>query len=689
MDRKQAEILHARLSHELKGFSEQYYLFDAPTITDAEYDELYAQLKKIEEEYPDLATSGPSVTVGADVRNSKFNKIKHQVPMLSLDNAFNDGDIDNFITRAKKWLKIDDFPEVVLEAKLDGLSASLVYKNGVLVTASTRGDGSIGEDVTANAHYVDGVVEKLNTESPPDLIEVRGEVIMLKHDFNLLNLQLTSDNKTPFANPRNAAAGSLRQLDPSITRNRKLKFLAYAIVGDDTYKKHSDILSALANYGFHINPIHEICKTPQEAKASRDSIEKQRANLEFDIDGAVYKINNMEYQTRLGNANKFPRHSIAYKFSAKHAESDIVSIITQVGRTGVITPVANISPVNIGGVLVSKATLHNKYEIIRKDIREGDTVSVHRAGDVIPKITQVLAHKVNSTPYIFPEKCVSCGSSLVTINKFVVCENHEKCPAQIKERLKYFVSKDAFDIVGLGEKNIDLLIDEGIIHDPVDIFKLAEDYDDQPAQVGLFDTSLKVDKLKRFKTWGDVSIKKLLDSINSKKTVALDRYICSLSIPTVGKKVSTILAEHYLTCKNFLQAADSGYFDDLTDINNLGDSVKECCSEFFNTPYFKKISFDLVGYPFMTGPVTVTDYHVSSGKLSGMSFVFSGTLQSVTRNEAKYIVEKNGGSVMSALSSKTDFLVVGDTPGSKLKKAEELGIKILDEDNFMKMVRQA
>ena len=684
MDRKQIEKLHAKLSKDLKAFSERYYLFDDPAVTDAEYDALYAKLKKLEEDYPDLALGSPSTTVGADIKNTKFNKITHIAPMLSLDNAFNDDDIDAFFKRALKWLKLQDIPECVIEGKLDGLSATLRYKSGKLISAATRGDGVIGEDITANIKYVAGGVQELKGLDIPDLVEIRGEVIMLKDDFNQLNEELKLKGEKVFANPRNAAAGSLRQLDPNITKARKLQFFAYSMVGDVHYATHWDILMALKEFGFDINPVHYLCKSIDEMKTARNDIEHRRSSLPFDIDGAVYKINDLEYQNRLGNAQKYPRHSIAYKFSAEQAESKILSITTQIGRTGVITPVANIQPVNIGGVLISRATLHNKHEVARKDIREGDTVIIQRAGDVIPQIVKIIEHAPNSHQYVFPTHCASCGAELQDINKATICSNHAQCHEQIKERLKYFVSKDAFDITGFGDKNIDFLVDNNIISEPADIFKLGE-VGDKNVQLDMFGMSLNIDYLKSMGAWGDVSVKNLLSALKSKTRISLDRYICSLSIPLVGKKVSAVLAAHYKTCLKFLDCANRLSFDELTELDNIGEAVRLSCIDFFKNEYFRSIAYNLVGYPKMTGPVTVDDYAEKTGKLAGISFVFTGTLKTITRNEAKYLVEKNGGDVMSTISSKTGYVVVGEAPGSKLKKAEELNIKIITEDEFLKM----
>lgn len=684
MKRDEAEAKHKILSRQLKTFSEQYYLFDAPSITDAEYDSLYSQLMEIESLYPELAAESSLSIVGADVKDSAFGKISHIAPMLSLDNAYDDEDIASFFRKAQNWLNVDGDISAVLEAKLDGLSASIRYEKGVLVSAATRGDGFVGEDVTANIRYVEGVPKSLYGSTPCDLIEVRGEVVMLKSDFLELNRELQEKGEKVFANPRNAAAGSLRQLNPSVTKSRRLRFYAYSIVGDVSYDNHEDILNALSSLGFNINPVHHLCHTIADMQSVRHSIEHERAGLVFDIDGVVYKINDMNYQKRLGNTKKAPRHSIAYKFSAERAESKIVSIVTQVGRTGLITPVANIQPVNIGGVLVSRATLHNRCEIERKNIKEGDDVLIQRAGDVVPQIVEVIRSNYGNS-YIFPTNCPSCGTLLADANKTSICPNHAYCPAQCKERLKYFVSKDAFDIRGLGDSNIELLFDNGIVKTPVDIFRLL-DVSHSSDQLDMFGTTLNIDNLKTLGTWGDLSIKNLQNSILKQTTVTLSRYIYALSIPNVGNSVSETIAKFYKTCAAFLHAADTLNFDDLIELDGVGASIRDSCVEFFSNEYFKQIAFELVGYPAMAGPVTVRENSMKQGILSGMSFVFTGTLDTVTRSEAKYIVESNGGKVMSAVSSKTSYLVAGRSSGKKLSEAESLGVKIIDERTFLNLM---
>lgn len=672
MEFERAKELHEKLSKKIKKLSEQYYLFDEPSVTDAQYDKLNLELLALEKTFPELAKSGPSTMVGADVKNSRFAKITHLTRMLSLDNAFNDDDIDAFLTRVKKWLKIEQDPELVIEAKLDGLSASLRYESGKLVSAATRGDGKIGEDVTQNILFVKGIVNEIPVT---ETIEIRGEVVMTKKDFDELNKNLLESGQKQFANPRNAAAGSLRQLDPNVTKTRKLQFFAYSIVGTNKYSTQDEILSKLAKFGFDINPVHFLCKTKEEAKIVRQKIEEKRASFSFDIDGAVYKINDINSQNRLGNGQKFPRHSIAYKFSAESAESTILEIVTQVGRTGVITPVAEIEPVNIGGVLVSRATLHNRHEIARKDFRKFDKVVVQRAGDVIPQIVNVISHAEGSAIFNFPEFCPSCGGKLIEVNKSTICQNHAGCRTQIKERLKHFVSRDAFDIIGLGDKNIDFLVDKNIINTPVDIFKLNEF--GAADQMDMFSTSKNIDKLRAFPSWSDISVNKLSKAIDEKKTISLSRFIYSLGIPLVGKQTSLLLAEHYENCKNFLRNANILNFDELANIDGLGEAVKNGCTEYFSDLYFKNIANELVLY------VKVEDFVRQSGKFNGLTFAFTGTLNSLTRDEAKYIVEKNGGKVLSTVSKKLNYLVAGENPGSKASLAESYGVTILTEWQFL------
>lgn len=663
--------LYKKLSKDLKKFSDSYYLFDDPKISDAEYDKLYNKLKSIEDEYPELISNkSPTQIIGSGKMKSELGTITHIVPMLSLEDAFNEDDIDAFFARVYRWLNSDKFPEIVVEAKLDGLSASIRYVDGVLETAATRGSGIEGEDVTENIKMIQGIPHKLNTKSPPHLIEVRGEVIMPKLEFERINSEREAQGFTPFVNPRNAAAGSLRQLDPNITKERNLQFFAYYIFGDDRYQKHTDILDDISKYGFRVNPINYLCKTREELTDKYHQVEEERADLPFDIDGVVYKINDLGLQKKLGNTVKYPRHSIAYKFPAEKAESTILSIDIQVGRTGVITPVANIKSVNIGGVEITRATLHNKDEIVRKDIRVGDRVIVQRAGDVIPQIVKSLSDKRTSSsiPFLFPDVCPSCGTHLIFSQDeaAIRCPNIATCPAQNIERIKHFVSKSAFDIDGLGDKNIKFLINEGFIKKSADIFKFSE----------------FCNKLVNYSGWGKQQVGNINKAINRKKDIELYRFIYALSIPLVGIVIAKQFARHFVSLQKFLDCMQNLNFEELLQINGIGSSIVDACKEWFENKDNVDNLKELSQY------VNVLDYVVlDEQKLSGLSFVFTGTLLTMTRNEAKQIVEENGGKVLSSVSKNASYIVVGEDAGNKLAKAKELNLKILSEDEFKSMIK--
>ena len=650
MDKKQAKEIYAKLSSDIQKHADEYYLKDDPTISDSEYDALFERVKNLVSLYPDIDKDHLLSKVGVDVSDSRFNKIRHTAPMLSLDKAHSEEDMRRFFARIREELNIDDVPQMVVEAKLDGLSATLKYVNGTLVSAATRGDGTTGEDVTKNIQYVGGVVTRLNTNNPPKVIEVRGEVVMFKDDFYRLNQEMIERGLKPFANPRNAAAGSLRQIDPRVTEKRKLQFLAYSIVGDDRCGTQWQILQKLKYYGFNVNPEHYLVNNEEEMRGARELIEKKRASLVFDIDGAVYKINSIAFQDKLGNTPSHPRHSIAFKFSPREATSKILNIVWQVGRTGQLTPVANIQPVNIGGVMVSRVTLHNKSEIAKKDIRIGDMVIVYLAGDVIPQIARVVSHD-SDTPYEAPQYCTSCGAKLLHYEKTTVCPNHRECPEQIKGRLKLFVSRDAFNITGLGDKTIDALVDKGILSEPADVFGLTE-IDVNDNVVSLF---------------------------TEKKNVTLERFIYSLGIPSVGKRMSEILAKHFESIESFIYNTFDRKLDDVKLRELVGDNVVDNCLSFFKDEYFKQMALDLAC------KVNIIETPNISGLLSGVSFVFTGALEFVTRQNAKRIAEKAGARVMTDVSSKTDYVVVGANPGSKATKALNLGIRTITEREFLNM----
>ena len=670
---------HDELSALLKKYSKQYYIFDAPTVSDAEYDQLYNELLNIEKEFPELRTSeSPSQKVGAKI-SKKFKKVRHENAMLSLENAYNEDDISTFMDRVKKLSNRNDIA-FVLEPKLDGLSLSIKYKNGIMISAATRGDGVIGEDVTENVRMIPCIPQKINSENIPAEMDVRGEVIMLKKDFEKLNFERKQNGEKLFANPRNAASGSLRQLDPEITKSRKLSFFAYYIVSDDkNFETQMNILHFLKKFGFNVNENYALCQNQEEAFQFYKSLEKKRANLEYDIDGVVYKTNDLHIQKALGASAKFPRHSIAYKFTAEKAQTTILDIIVQVGRTGNITPVAVLKPVTVGGVVVSRATLHNKDELEKKDIRIGDEVIIQRAGDVIPQVLYPILEErpLNSVPFKFPDFCPCCNSKLVREPEEVAikCINLN-CKAQLTERLIHFVSKHAFNIDGMGEQIIKFFFENEIIKSPVDIF-------------GIEEKNIEL-QLENLDGWGQQSVKNLFTSINNAKIIPLNRFIYSLGIPQVGRSVSKLIAEFFGSYKNFIACVSNQEFYKLESINGIGKSIIEDIKNFFSNENNMKILKQLAGDGSSVGIINVTDVEKKESDIfSNKSIVFTGTLEKLTRDEAKELVEKFGGRASSSVSSKTFLVVAGENAGKKLEDAKKFGTKIITEDDFINLIKKS
>lgn len=660
---------HAELSKLLSNYSRQYYIFDDPSVSDAEYDALYQELLAIENEYPQLATkSSPSQKVGAKI-SKDFQKVVHEQKMLSLENAFNEEDIQDFIDKVRKLTGKSEV-EFMLEPKLDGLSASIMYRDGILVQASTRGDGAIGEDVTENIKTLDNVPKKINL---PGDTEIRGEVVMLKKDFEQLNEQRRLSGEKLFSNPRNAAAGSLRQLDFRITAQRKLTFFAYSIIGENlNLTSQQEILQTLRDLGFTVSDKTKLCRNQEEAFEFYKIMERQRSDLAYDIDGVVYKTNDLSLQKQMGNATKYPRHSIAYKFPAQKAQTTILDIVVQVGRTGNITPVAELAPVNVGGVIVSRATLHNKDEIEKKDIRIGDRVVVQRAGDVIPQILHPIIEQrpQDSKPFEFPTTCPCCGSELVREEEEVAikCENLD-CSAQLVEKLIHFVSRQAFNIEGLGEQNIKFLFNKGIVKSPVDIFYLEEKNQQY--------------HLENEDGWGKQSVENLFKSIETAKNIGLEKFINALGIPQIGRAASVLIARFYKTFANFLNAVEQDNVSELITINGIGDLMIQDLKNFF------KISNNLEVMRKLAAVINIQDAQATEeSEWTGKSIVFTGTLSTLGRDEAKEIVEKLGGKASSSVSSKTYLVVAGENAGSKLEKAKNLGVKIISEREFLEMIQE-
>jgi DNA ligase (NAD+) len=679
---KEAAAELKRLAAEIAEHDKRYYQQDAPMISDADYDTLRKRNAELETAFPGLIlASSPSNVVGA-APQEKFGKIQHRVPMLSLANAFADEDVDEFLGRVRRFLNLAPGAdvEVTAEPKIDGLSISIRYEKGKLVQAATRGDGAEGENVTANVLTIADVPKKLATGTP-DILEVRGEIYMSHKDFAALNEKQIQDGEKTFANPRNAAAGSLRQLDSSITSSRPLRFFAYAwgeapeLSGDTQY----DVVMGFKRLGLPVNPLMVICRSAPELLAHYRSIEGQRSSLGYDIDGVVYKVNRLDWQERLGFVSRSPRWAIAHKFAAVQATTVLEGIDIQVGRTGSLTPVARLRPVTVGGVVVSNATLHNEDEIARKDVRIGDTVVVQRAGDVIPQITSVVLDKrsPSSLPYVFPDHCPACGSAAMRDNDDVVrrCSGGLVCPAQRVERLKHFASRNAFDIEGLGDKIIEEFYRDGLIQSPQDIFTLASRNE----------RSLK--KLKDREGWGEASVKKLFEAIDQRRNVALDRFIFALGIRHVGETTARVLARAYGSATHFRDqmiaaVPESEAFHELNAHDGIGVVVANSITAFFAEPHNVDVLNELLKYVTPTPLAAVQ----SSSPVSGKTVVFTGALEMMTREEAKAMAERLGAKVSGSVSKKTDLLVAGPGAGSKLKDAEKHGVEVIDEATWLKRV---
>ena len=679
----EARVLHDELVEAIAYHNQRYHSEDAPEIDDSEFDALTRMLNAIEEAYPELVTSqSPSQKVGASP-SSAFGKITHNMPMLSLSNAFDDEDVHDFIARIRRFLSVDEKAKLALtaEPKIDGLSLSLRYEAGTLQHAATRGDGSVGEDVTANVMVLDSIPKSLEDKADnpiPPVLEVRGELYMDKADFLALNERQTERGGKVFANPRNAAAGSLRQKDASVTARRPLKFFAYSAgqIEGQSWETHSSFLQSLADYGFTINPLTALCQNADELIKTYHKIGDMRASLDYDIDGVVYKVDDHGYQRRLGQVSRAPRWAIAHKFPAEKATTIIEDIDIQVGRTGALTPVARLRPVNVGGVMVSNATLHNEDEILRKDIRIGDHVILQRAGDVIPQIVETLIkdRPADSVPYEFPTICPVCQSKAIRPEGEVVrrCTGGFACDAQSVEQLKHFVSRNAFDIDGLGAKQIELFFELGWVKSPADIFKL---------------TAREAD-IAELERMGEKSAANLVMAINEKRTIELERLIYGLGIRQIGQATAKLLAQHYETLPALMAAAEqaqdegaSAYLD-LVNIDQIGESVAADIIDFFADERNHKAVQDLLDEVTPLSPEKPSTDSAVTGKI----IVFTGTLMTQSRAEAKAQAERLGAKVAGSVSGKTDFVVVGADAGSKAKKAESLGVPILSEDEWQKLV---
>lgn len=680
MDKAAAADRIAQLSDEIRAHDVRYYEQDAPSISDSVYDKLRGELEKLEAQFPDLIKSdSPTQKVGGKASDA-FSKVTHAVPMLSLANAFTREDVEEFLARVRRFLELDQDEPITLlaEPKIDGLSFSARYEHGKLVQAATRGDGEVGEDITANIRTLAGFPEQLN--GAPTVLEVRGEVYMRKQDFAALNESQAAKGAKIFANPRNAAAGSLRQLDASITAARKLSYFVYGWgeLSAPLAETQSHTVEALAKLGFTTNPLMVCIDGLDNIMARYERILEQRAQLDYDIDGIVYKLNRLDWQKRLGQVARAPRWAMAHKFPAEQAVTKLEAIEIQVGRTGALTPVARLTPVNVGGVLVSNATLHNEDEITRKDVRVGDTIIIQRAGDVIPQVVGVRTDLPRGAePYVFPETCPVCGSHAVREDGEVVkrCTGGLTCSAQAQERLRHFVSRDAMDIEGLGEKQIEAFLADGLIHSPADIFTLQR----RDAE--------SLSKLKLREGWGEKSAAKLFEAIDRARKAPLNRVIYALGIRHVGEETAKLLAKQYGSWSAFYAAMQSGEMrQELAHVDGIGNAVIDALAAFFEEAHNRAMLDALLA------ELDVQDYVLrvaADSPVIGKTVVFTGTLTKLGRKEAKTQAEGLGAKVAGSVSKKTDYVIAGADAGSKLKAAQELGVTVLTEDEWLALIGQA
>ena len=658
------------LRQDLRRYEYEYHVLDNPTIPDAEYDRLFHQLKALEAAHPELITAdSPTQRVGAKPL-SGFAQIRHEIPMLSLDNAFSDEEFYAFVKRIEdRLIRLPEPLTFCCEPKLDGLAVSILYVNGVLTQAATRGDGTTGEDITANIRTIRNIPLQLLMDNPPVRLEVRGEVFMPHAGFERLNQQALEKGEKTFANPRNAAAGSLRQLDPKITSKRPLVLNAYGIgiaEGIDLPNTHYDRLQWLKTIGIPVNPEIRLCNGTDEVLDFYRDIQNKRSSLGYDIDGTVLKINDIALQEKLGFISKAPRWAIAYKFPAQEELTRLNDVEFQVGRTGAITPVAKLEPVFVAGVTVSNATLHNGDEIERLDIAIGDTVVIRRAGDVIPQIIGVLHDRrpADARPIVFPETCPVCDSAIVRIEGEAVarCTGGLFCAAQRKEALKHFVSRKAMDIDGVGGKLIEQLVDRELIHTPADLFKLD------------------LTTLTRLDRMGAKSAENTLASLEKAKNTTLARFIFALGIREVGEATALNLANHFKT----LEALQNADLEALQQVPDVGEVVANRILAFWHEPHNVAVVNDLIAQGVHWDDVEVKE--VGENLFKGKTVVLTGTLTQMGRNEAKALLQDMGAKVSGSVSAKTDFVIAGDAAGSKLTKAQELGVTVLTEEEFLAQI---
>ena len=680
--------------------NKKYHQDNNPSISDAEYDELVREAIEIEKEFPEFKqTNSPTDLVGSAPLEG-FAKIQHKIPMLSIQNAKNIDEVNNWVDGLKNFLLLEDKEEIefIAEPKIDGLSATLIYDKGELILGATRGDGAFGEDVTDNLRTIIDIPKSLNKNLAPDRLEVRGEVYITHDEFNDLNEKQKKDGKDIFKNPRNAAAGSLKQLDPKETSKRPLRFFAFSwgVFSDNNFNLHSDIMNYFNDLGLITNPESSTHMSVNSLEKYYNNLLDKRMDLGYDIDGIVYKLNRIDWRERLQSTGHHPRWAIAHKFPAEKAISEIIDVQIQVGRTGVLTPVARLKPVNIGGALVSNASLHNYEDIKKKDIRIGDTVWVQRAGDVIPQVIEVIKskRKKENKEIKVPKNCPVCNSDAyreiltenkgaITYEKYIRCTGGFTCSSQAKERLKHFVSKEGFDIDGLGDKQINDYFDMGIIKDPTDIFSLEQTYRKNPPQIWVYSSGSK----SKINTIKDSAIK-LFKAIDDKKNINFDRFIYSLGIRHLGSSTASLLASHFIAFNNMVSVFKLHKLDEIDEVRSLdgiGDKVVNALIDFFQNRETLNLVNDLIKMG-----VTIQDYEKieTDSILSGKRIVITGTLESMSRAEAKVRIESLGGKVVSSISKNTNYLIIGEKPtNSKIDKANSLEVKIINENEMFKLLQ--
>ncbi len=660
-----------RLRDEISYHNYRYYVLDDPEISDAEYDRLFQRLLELEAQYPELITpDSPTQRVGAQPQEF-FSEVRHRVPMLSLENAFSENEVREFLKRISRFLGDERAFTLTAEPKVDGIAVELVYEKGTLTAASTRGDGYVGENILPNVKTILSIpitLLPLKDAPPiPELLEVRGEIYMEKEDFKRLNKEREMEGLPLFANPRNAAAGSVRQLDPKVTARRRLNMFCYGVgtIIPRNFNTHYELMLALQAWGLRINrPYIKICKSVEEVLDYIKGLEEERETLPYEIDGAVIKVNELELQERLGQKTRSPRWAIAYKFKPTQGTTQILKIDVQVGRTGALTPVAHLKPVEIGGVIVKRATLHNQEEIYRKDIREGDTVVVERAGDVIPEVVKVITSKRTGVerPFEMPNTCPVCGTEVVRRQGEVIyrCPN-QQCPAQARQGLKHFVSRSAMNIEGLGEKLLIKMIENGLVKDQADLY------------------ALKKEDLLNLERMGPRLAQNILDAIEKSKTPSFSKFIYALGIRYVGEHTAQLLAKKYKSIEALMEARE----DELMEIEGIGPQAAESIVSFFAQDENRTLIKRLLDYGVYPQP----EVEEKKTAISGKTIVITGSLSSMTREEAKRVIQEKGGIFGASVTKKTDLVVVGESPGSKLEKAKELGVKTVSEKEFLEMIK--